>query len=241
MLRLKLKSGKSFNFTTKAVNADPLVVFHRDVEKARKKLAGGVMQEKPRFAIALAGVGGCLCIAAGIVVTAPRESASPGAQLPVARAERLPGLPMPSWSDVAAPVVSATRGASGVQRPGGAASDATCLRVARGASGDCRAGRPIVSRSGGECRTCVLNRQSSIVNPYSRAGLSNPPTPQVRTSPRPAAAIAAPSPARWSPPARTSAAGSGPSGARSNACSRHLPIRVISSIRNLQSAICNST
>ena len=40
-LRLKLKSGKSFNFTTRAVNADPLVVFHRDVEKARKKLAGG--------------------------------------------------------------------------------------------------------------------------------------------------------------------------------------------------------
>ncbi len=40
-LRLKLKSGKSFTFTTKAANADPLVVFHRDVEKARKKLAGG--------------------------------------------------------------------------------------------------------------------------------------------------------------------------------------------------------
>ncbi len=31
------------------------------------------MQEKPRFAIALAGVVGCLCIAAGIVVTAPRD------------------------------------------------------------------------------------------------------------------------------------------------------------------------
>jgi PEGA domain len=41
MLRLKLKSGKSFNFTTKAANADPLLVFHRDVEKARKKVAGG--------------------------------------------------------------------------------------------------------------------------------------------------------------------------------------------------------
>lgn len=40
-LRVKLKNGKSFNFTTKAANADALLVFHRDVEKARKKLAGG--------------------------------------------------------------------------------------------------------------------------------------------------------------------------------------------------------
>lgn len=40
-LRLKVKGGKSFTFTTKAANADPLFVFHRDVEKARKKLAGG--------------------------------------------------------------------------------------------------------------------------------------------------------------------------------------------------------
>lgn len=39
-LRLKLKRGKSFTFTTRAANGDPLVVFHRDVEKARK-LAGG--------------------------------------------------------------------------------------------------------------------------------------------------------------------------------------------------------
>ena len=41
VLRLKLKSGKSFSFTTRAANADPLFAFHRDVEKARKKLAGG--------------------------------------------------------------------------------------------------------------------------------------------------------------------------------------------------------
>jgi hypothetical protein len=40
-LRLKVKGGKSFTFTTKAANGDPLFVFHRDVEKARKKLAGG--------------------------------------------------------------------------------------------------------------------------------------------------------------------------------------------------------
>lgn len=40
-LRLKIKGGKNFTFTTKAANADPLVAFHRDVEKARKKVAGG--------------------------------------------------------------------------------------------------------------------------------------------------------------------------------------------------------
>jgi hypothetical protein len=40
-LRLKIKGGRSFTFTTKAANADPLFAFHRDVEKARKKLAGG--------------------------------------------------------------------------------------------------------------------------------------------------------------------------------------------------------
>lgn len=39
-LRLKLKGGKTFTFTTRAANADPLFVFHRDVEKARTKLAG---------------------------------------------------------------------------------------------------------------------------------------------------------------------------------------------------------
>jgi hypothetical protein len=41
VLRLKVKGGKTFNFTTKAATADPLLVFHRDVDKARKKLAGG--------------------------------------------------------------------------------------------------------------------------------------------------------------------------------------------------------
>jgi hypothetical protein len=39
-LRVKIKGGKSYNFTTKAANADPLFVFHREVEKARAKLAG---------------------------------------------------------------------------------------------------------------------------------------------------------------------------------------------------------
>lgn len=41
LLRVKIKGGRTFNFTTRAPNADPLFVFHRDVEKARTKLAGG--------------------------------------------------------------------------------------------------------------------------------------------------------------------------------------------------------
>jgi hypothetical protein len=41
LLRVKIKGGRTFNFTTRAPNADPLFVFHRDVEKARTKLGGG--------------------------------------------------------------------------------------------------------------------------------------------------------------------------------------------------------
>ncbi len=37
-LKLKKRGGKTWNFTTKAANADPLFVFHRDVDKARAKL-----------------------------------------------------------------------------------------------------------------------------------------------------------------------------------------------------------
>jgi hypothetical protein len=40
-LRLKKRGGKQYNFTTKAANADPLFVFHRDVDKVRKQVAGG--------------------------------------------------------------------------------------------------------------------------------------------------------------------------------------------------------
>jgi hypothetical protein len=35
-LRLKQRGGRTWNFTTAAANADPLFVFHRDVEAARK-------------------------------------------------------------------------------------------------------------------------------------------------------------------------------------------------------------
>jgi hypothetical protein len=39
-LRVKKKGGKTWNFTDKADNADKLFIFHRDVSKAREKLAG---------------------------------------------------------------------------------------------------------------------------------------------------------------------------------------------------------
>lgn len=38
-LRVKQRGGRTWNFTTKAETADALFVFHRDVEKARAKLA----------------------------------------------------------------------------------------------------------------------------------------------------------------------------------------------------------
>lgn len=38
-LRIKLRKGKQFNFTDPDGNADRLFVFHRDVEKARQRLA----------------------------------------------------------------------------------------------------------------------------------------------------------------------------------------------------------
>ena len=38
-LKVKKRGGKTWNFTTKTATADPLFVFHRDVDKARQKLA----------------------------------------------------------------------------------------------------------------------------------------------------------------------------------------------------------
>ncbi len=38
-LVVKMRDGKSWNFTTRADNADPLFVFHRDVDKARSRLS----------------------------------------------------------------------------------------------------------------------------------------------------------------------------------------------------------
>jgi hypothetical protein len=39
-LRIKKRGGKQYNFTTKAENADPLFVFHRNVDKVRKQVTG---------------------------------------------------------------------------------------------------------------------------------------------------------------------------------------------------------
>lgn len=39
-LKLKRRGGKTYNFSTKAENADPLFVFHRDVDKVRKQVTG---------------------------------------------------------------------------------------------------------------------------------------------------------------------------------------------------------
>ena len=40
-LRVKLRGGKQYNFTDPDGNADRLFVFHRDVDKARERLAKG--------------------------------------------------------------------------------------------------------------------------------------------------------------------------------------------------------
>ena len=40
-LRVKQRGGKTWNFTDRAENADNLFVFHRDVDKARQRLASG--------------------------------------------------------------------------------------------------------------------------------------------------------------------------------------------------------
>jgi hypothetical protein len=40
-LVIKKRGGKQYNFTTKAENADPLFVFHRNVDKVRTQVTGG--------------------------------------------------------------------------------------------------------------------------------------------------------------------------------------------------------
>ena len=68
------------------------------------------MHEQQRYALALAGVGGCLCLAAGIMLTAPRDVATPSVDpRPVAPAEGLPRVAMPSWSDVTVTPAAAPR------------------------------------------------------------------------------------------------------------------------------------
>jgi hypothetical protein len=106
------------------------------------------MHEKPRFGLALAGVGGCLCIAAGIIVTAPRGVAIPPVDgVPPARAEHLPPVPMPSWADMAVDVTSRTAAGSGSRiqaspssnypsrAPVGAESSVAAVTIAPAAAG----------------------------------------------------------------------------------------------------------
>jgi hypothetical protein len=45
-LRIKKRGGKQYNFTTKADNADPLFVFHRNVDKVRQQVAGSAPAKK---------------------------------------------------------------------------------------------------------------------------------------------------------------------------------------------------
>ena len=40
-LRVRVRKGKQYNFTDPTGNADKLFVFHRDVDKARQRLASG--------------------------------------------------------------------------------------------------------------------------------------------------------------------------------------------------------
>lgn len=62
------------------------------------------MDEKRRFAVALAGVGGCLCLAAGIVFSGRGDAVAPPVAPPLSsRVEVLPLRPMPSWAEVAEP------------------------------------------------------------------------------------------------------------------------------------------
>jgi len=45
-LRIKKRGGKQYNFTTRAENADPLFVFHRDVDKVRLQVTGAAPAKK---------------------------------------------------------------------------------------------------------------------------------------------------------------------------------------------------
>jgi len=92
------------------------------------------MHETQRFALALTGIGGCLCIAAGIVVTGLADvTAVPVPGVPTTHgAEMLPRLPMPSWSDVTSDVTTArmTRKARAATNGSGVATTAAATASA---------------------------------------------------------------------------------------------------------------
>ena len=171
------------------------------------------MSEKQRFAVALAGVVGCLCIAAGIVVTGPGDViAAPVPGVPSARAERLPRVPMPSWSDVTAPRVSARRRSARriCARRGGSESARAC--PSRRHAGANRARRAPAIDAATPAAVVNRDRQATMPVPLMRPRAPTPTGADVvvaqdRTRER------GPSPARSSQPARTSAEGSKPSAA----------------------------
>jgi hypothetical protein len=147
------------------------------------------MQETRRFAIALAGIGGCLGIAAGIVVTGLTDvPVVPAPNLPTARAaQSLPRFPMPSWSDVTSDVATArtTRRAAPTATSGSevatAAGPSTSAPVnppldpfdtlkvdgERGRTVE-TLGAPRVARgaqSSVDPQSSIVNRQSSVAKP----------------------------------------------------------------------------
>ena len=46
-LRLKVRGGRTYNFTDREANADALFAFHRDVERARERLPGEGLAASP--------------------------------------------------------------------------------------------------------------------------------------------------------------------------------------------------
>ena len=112
------------------------------------------MHETRRFALALAGIGGCLCIAAGIVVTGLTDvTAVPVPSRPTApETEMLPRLPMPAWSDVTSNVTTARMPPK--------------MRAATSGSG--------VATTAAATASAPVNLQSSIVNRQ----FTPPSTPQ---------------------------------------------------------------
>jgi hypothetical protein len=155
------------------------------------------MHERQRFAIALAGVGGCLCLAAGILLTGPRGIVLPPVDAPaVLLAERLPLRPVPAWRDMPlsahelpdAPRPPHDRAAGPLDAPASNAPSEPTL------SADTLAADPIDRPE----PSSLLTRRFAMPLPVSYAPAAHGWKP-----PRPGRATAAISPPPSSPPAPT--------------------------------------